>query len=212
MKNEIRGAFEQVKADEQLKEKTLEFVTQKTHNYNKRKLNRHKHVITTFACLMLFLTLGSWVYLTPTMAIAVESNHDIELGVNRFDRVVSVKGNSEECIEFAESLDLKHMKCDAAIERIMQCQREEASGNESHFSYNIDCDQIKQKERIQQCIDDCIGEYGQDNNDENCNASNVDSDNGENCNASNVHSDNSGNCNETCGEKENRHHGNCGAA
>lgn len=32
MKNEIRGAFEQVKADEQLKEKTLEFVTQKTHN------------------------------------------------------------------------------------------------------------------------------------------------------------------------------------
>lgn len=67
-------------------------------------------VAAVAACLAVLLVgSGGWVYMTPVSAINIETNPPIELGVNRFDRVVSVSGGdtlqSEDGIKFSSYED-----------------------------------------------------------------------------------------------------------
>ena len=57
--------------------------------------------------MLLTVTLwgGTWLYFTPTMEISVDINPSIELGVNRFDRVISVDGYNEDGQALAQLLD-----------------------------------------------------------------------------------------------------------
>ena len=40
--------------------------------------------------VLLFFIGGSWVFMTPTAYISIDINPSLELGINRFDRIVSV--------------------------------------------------------------------------------------------------------------------------
>ena len=39
---------------------------------------------------------GGWMFFTPTACISIDVNPSLELGINRFDRIISVKGYNEE--------------------------------------------------------------------------------------------------------------------
>lgn len=62
---------------------------------------------------------GRWFYFTPTAEISIDINPSIELGVNRFDRVISVKGLNEDGQELTKGLDIKYKSCEDALERIL---------------------------------------------------------------------------------------------
>ena len=119
----LKEAFDQVRAEEALKERTRAFLWQKTRGYTRSAPPPGRRWIPTAACLMLLTVMlwgGTWLYFTPTMEISVDINPSIELGVNRFDRVISVDGYNEDGQALAQLLDVKYQDFEDAIDRILE--------------------------------------------------------------------------------------------
>lgn len=122
MRSRIKGAFAAVRAEEALKESTLDFLEQ----YRSGKRPRRgwwagQRLALAAACaLLLALGIGSWLYFTPTASISIEVNPWIELGVNRFDRVVSVEGRNDDGAALADTLDLRFMDCAQAVRTVLE--------------------------------------------------------------------------------------------
>lgn len=119
----LKEAFDQVRAEEALKERTRAFLWQKTRGYTRSAPPPGRRWIPAAACLMLLTVMlwgGTWLYFTPTMEISVDINPSIELGVNRFDRVISVDGYNEDGQALAQLLDVKYQGFEDAIDRILE--------------------------------------------------------------------------------------------
>ena len=158
--SDIKRAFDQIIASEELKEQTASAVASKMMFKHKRfGVSR---VITAFICLVLVLGIGGWTYLTPTMAITIDTKPAIKLGVNRFDRVVSVSSDDDETEEMAKGLKLRNKKCHMAIEEILRCPIiGELEDSGQNVSFGVDCDKPQQRERAQECINECQKHFGQ---------------------------------------------------
>lgn len=123
MHDALKEAFDQVRAEEALKERTRAFLWQKTRGYTRSAPPPGRRWIPAAACLMLLTVMlwgGTWLYFTPTMEISVDINPSIELGVNRFDRVISVDGYNEDGQALAQLLDVKYQDFEDAIDRILE--------------------------------------------------------------------------------------------
>ena len=119
MKDKLKGALSQIRAEEQLKDSTRAFLTKRTQGYAGAKKAKAGRYLYACACLLLLLLGGRWFYFTPTAEISIDINPSIELGVNRFDRVISVKGLNEDGQELTKGLDIKYKSCEDALERIL---------------------------------------------------------------------------------------------
>lgn len=121
MRDRIREAFDQVHADEALKARTRAALADR-RNAPRRILTGRLRLIPALACLMLVL-LGGWggyqVYFTPTSLISIDVNPSVELGVNRFDKVVSVEGFNQDGEALAAALDVKYMNYADALTSIL---------------------------------------------------------------------------------------------
>ncbi len=116
MQDKIKKAFDQIQADDRLRDKTMEKIRARAGKKQPRPLYRWS---LSLAACMLCLLLGGWVYFTPTAAISLDINPSVELEVNRFDRVVSVTGYNLEGAALADTLDLRFKSCDDAVEKIL---------------------------------------------------------------------------------------------
>lgn len=108
--NKIKSAFEEITADEALKEKTLNAVLEKA---NKKVRFPVKHIIAAACAAVILATSGmtAWAYcFKPVDYVSVDGSVNVELGINRLDRVVSVESYNEPV-----EADLKMKKCDEAI-------------------------------------------------------------------------------------------------
>ena len=65
-------------------------------------------------------TAGYALYFTPSLVISMDINPSIELGINRFDRVVSATAYNLDGEELLEGMDLLHMECAQAVETVLQ--------------------------------------------------------------------------------------------
>lgn len=117
MDKKIKEAFGQVRAEETLKVRTKEFLEQKLERHQRNK-KIYRYVVPAAACLLFLLIGANWLYFTPTIEISVDINPSIELGVNRFDRIVSVCGYNEDGEELIEGLYLKNKDYMDAIHQI----------------------------------------------------------------------------------------------
>ena len=93
MDERIKEAFEQVRAESGLKDRTKAYVSRKTGSYRRAGTAKYKVLASAFACVALLLFGGYWLYFTPTVEISIDVNPSIELGVNRFNRIVSLKSS-----------------------------------------------------------------------------------------------------------------------
>ena len=121
MNDRLKEAFDKVHAEEELKKSTLKFLSEKTHGYGRNRTFRNKRLIPIMASL-LFMLLGAggyFSYFTQTSAISVDVNPSIELGVNTFDKVISVEGYNEDGRELASSLNIKFLDYTDAIDKIL---------------------------------------------------------------------------------------------
>lgn len=121
MNGKLYEAFDNIRADEELKQKTRAYLAQKTNGYaQKRKTARvWRLAVAAACCLMLCLGVHS-LYFTPTVEISIDINPSIELGINRFDRVISVEGYNEDGKELAESLDLTFLRSAEAVDCLLE--------------------------------------------------------------------------------------------
>lgn len=123
MNGKIKESFEKIHAEEALKEKTKAFLAQKTlgyTQYKQYKMRSRQYLLSVAACLVLVLTGSCWLYFTPTTEISIDINPSIELGVNRFDKVVSVNSYNEDGQELADSLHIRFTDYGEALRQILE--------------------------------------------------------------------------------------------
>lgn len=121
MRDQLKEAFDHVRAEEELKTKTKAFLLQKTGRYTKQKVSLPRRIIPAAACLIVLLLGGSgaWLFWTPTATISIDINPSIELQVNRFDRIISVTGYNNDGEELAASLQIQYSGYEVAVEQIL---------------------------------------------------------------------------------------------
>ena len=89
MDERIRRAFGAVRADEDLKEKTLAALAER----RSRSAPRRPLAAALAALALAVLTAaGGLAYATPAAAVSVDADASVELAVNAFGRVVGVNG------------------------------------------------------------------------------------------------------------------------
>jgi len=120
MNDIFKEIFGPIQAEQELKDRTKAFLIKKTQHFTgaDEARRRHRAYAAACACLLLILLGGRWLYFTPTAGISIDINPSIELGINRFDRVVSVDGFNEDGQELANALDVKHKSYAEAMEQI----------------------------------------------------------------------------------------------
>ena len=123
MRDELKTALDKVTADDALKQSTRAFLARQTGDFGAAKARPHtaRRLAAAFACLALVLLGGTgwWAYFSPTCAISIDINPSVELGVNRFDRVISVEGVGDDGEALAETLDIRFMRYADALDALL---------------------------------------------------------------------------------------------
>ena len=122
----FRDAFSQVHTEDELKAHTKNWLAQQI---NKKKRHSFPALRAAAAAAFLFAAVsagGVWLYLSPAAYISIDINPSLELGINRFDRVVSVEYFSSDGQELAEQLDIRYMDYSDALEELLSEQTVEA--------------------------------------------------------------------------------------
>lgn len=123
MNKVLKELFGPIRAEEGLKDRTRAFLAEKTRGYAQADtgMRRYRVHAAACACMLLMLFGGRLLYFTPTARISIDINPSIELGINRFDRVISVNGFNEDGQELSNGLDIKNRNYTEAIEQIINC-------------------------------------------------------------------------------------------
>lgn len=122
MNEQIKEAFDQVRAEEALKQRTRVYLWKKTRGYTRRRTASYRSLVPAVACFFLVLFGGYWLYFLPTAAISIDVNPSIELNVNRFDKVVSVHAWNDDGQALADTLQVKYLDYTAAVEQVLQSE------------------------------------------------------------------------------------------
>ncbi|NCB33419.1 MAG: hypothetical protein EOM64_06000 [Erysipelotrichia bacterium] len=117
--NKLRKAFQEVHAEEELVSSAKDFLEQNRKEPGSQKRKRALTFAAACAALILTLTGGSVFYFTPVYAIGIDVNPSLEIGVNRFDQVVTVSGYGAESEELVGSLNLKYHSYEDALNLLM---------------------------------------------------------------------------------------------
>lgn len=133
--NRIYDAFENIKADEQQKENTKQFLRENLNgsirSRSRGSARPHQHMAARYAaavCAVLVLVMGGVGFSlvrTPVSYVSIDVNPSIELGLNRFDRVVSVEAYNAEGEAILSGLPLRWKKYTEAIEVVIGCEEME---------------------------------------------------------------------------------------
>ncbi len=125
MNDRIKNTFDKIQAEESLKKHTREFLFQQTNGYQNRRpslAGQWRRFALAAACLIVFLlgAGGFGIYFTPTSAVSIDINPSLELEINRFDKVISVKGYNTDGEALASSLDIRHLDYNDALDCILE--------------------------------------------------------------------------------------------
>ena len=113
MNSKIENAFNEIKADEMLKQQTLKKIVGRNKKATISPLYKLLPLAAAVALMML-----SGVYFTPTSYISIDINPSIELEVNSFNRVIAVTASNEDAEDIVKSVHLKNLSYIDAMEAL----------------------------------------------------------------------------------------------
>jgi len=126
MKDRIYNAFENIKAEEQLKEDTLKSILEKA---DKRSYTfGRKSIFAVCASLFLLLFVSGFsynLYFTDSAYIDIDVNPSIELTINRFNYVIDAHAYNEDGNKILKAIDLKYKSYDKAVAVLIGKMEEE---------------------------------------------------------------------------------------
>lgn len=123
--NRIQKSMNKIQASEELKKSTLQYLEkqQKKQSYRKGFRTRFmpRLVLTAFCFLALLLGVGGYsVYIRPVSYISIDVNPSIELGINRFEKVVSAVAYNQDGQDILQHLSLKNISYMQAIDKLLK--------------------------------------------------------------------------------------------
>jgi hypothetical protein len=118
--NVIQESMKDIRASEELKKNTLYYLEKQKMRARPRMAWRYAAIA---ACLFLFLTVGGYrLYARPVSYISIDVNPSIELGVNRFGKVVSTDAYNADGQNILNHIKLKNMSYSQAIDKLLQSE------------------------------------------------------------------------------------------
>ncbi len=155
MENKFKSAFGQVHAEDSLKSETKAFIYKKTNGYSIKKRVNFQRAVMSVTCLFIAVVgiLGYFSYNIPVTAISIDINPSIELEINRYDKVIDIKGYNDDGIRLAEELDVRNMDYADAVNAVMENQTVVSCLNDNNvLEITISGSSEKVKEKMQSCI------------------------------------------------------------
>lgn len=125
----LKEAFDNIRADDEIKRHTREFLARKTEGYRRGSSFPYGRLAAVMAaCLMMAIIGGGgyFLYFIPVSSISVDVNPSIELGINRFDRVVTVDTFNADGDDIMSSVNVRFMDYRDAMDKILNQESEEA--------------------------------------------------------------------------------------
>ncbi len=161
MHDPLKEAFGQIHAEAELKEHTLTYLREKTGNYAQARSFPYRPVLSMAACLLLVLCLGLWrAYFTPVSVISIDINPSLELEINRFDRVLSVEGYNEDGQALADSLDLRFLSYQDALEQVLASEMvTDCLARDEFLSIAVADDNTQRQETILSTVRACTAQH-----------------------------------------------------
>lgn len=122
MNDRLKITFDQIRAEEELKVRTLKFLSEKFYNSGKTKAFPYRRLMAAAACFVMLLFGGSGYYMCFQQAfvLSVDVNPSVELGINRLDKVISVEAYNEDGYALLSSLDVRYLDYREALEQILE--------------------------------------------------------------------------------------------
>ena len=94
--------------------------------------------------------------MTPTAYISIDINPSLELGINRFDRIISVEGYNEDGDNLAESLNITFMNYNDALAEILSMRSiEDYLSGDALMSLTVAGDDETQYSEILDSVENC---------------------------------------------------------
>ncbi len=145
--NKIKDAFSQIQAEDELKQKTLQAITAKSHVKKPRSLTRVLAYAASAACAVVVFVVGGVLYTTPTAAVSIDVNPSIELSLNRFDRVLEAVPKNEDGKRVLAQTDVANMKYADALGQIVNTEETLGYlGSESNMVFAVQSDDTAQRD------------------------------------------------------------------
>ena len=118
--NAFQKAMSEIQATEDLKKNTLQYLKEQQEKKSNTRPRQTLRYALAAVCLFLLLGVGSYsIYREPTSYISIDVNPSIELGINRFGKVVSAEAYNEDGQSILQHVSLKNISYMQAIDRLL---------------------------------------------------------------------------------------------
>lgn len=128
----FKSALNKIEAEEELVSRTEEYLrnalneSQEVKNVKVTKgslFSLNKKLVVAFCLIFLFVTAGSTgaysYYKTPVSYLSIDINPSVELGVNKFGKVVTVEGYNDDGKKILEGIDVTGVNVTGAVKLVI---------------------------------------------------------------------------------------------
>lgn len=153
MRNRIQQAFDVVHAEEELCQSTKQYLAyqiqkKQIHSYPKRTPVL-RYALSVACMVLVFVTFSTYqAYKTEVSAISIDGTASLELGINRFNRVVRVSQYDTTQMEESQLLHKNYVE---AVDCVMQQEIVSDSTNAS-IQIGVTADSTEQSQQILSCL------------------------------------------------------------
>ncbi|MCC2876886.1 hypothetical protein LK536_11435 [Lachnoclostridium pacaense] len=122
VKQEIRKAFDAVRCEDGLKERTRDRVIRRMGQKQPKPALRRMRLAVSLACLLVFAGSGFGgyqLYYAEAATISIDVNPSIELGINRWGRVVEEVPYGRDGEMVLRQVSLRHLEYEEALNRLL---------------------------------------------------------------------------------------------
>lgn len=157
MHEEIRSVFDEIKAEEQLKIKTKNYIRAQYAKPKSSFFIKKRYVSLAFTCFVLLISIiGYRFYYTASSIVSIDINPSLELEINYFGKVISAKGYNEDGNQLLDSLNVLYCQYDEAIDEIMKSQTiQECMNNDEYLSIAVVNIYSQQSDDIVSYVSNC---------------------------------------------------------
>lgn len=158
MENKIHDAFDRVHASEEMKESILSSLQKEREKKAHGRFSWKAVLVPALCALAAFAVLGWRAAVTPVAYLSLDVNPSIELGISRFDRVVSAAALNEDGAKVLAGLDVEGKSCSQALDILLSSEAMQPYLTEdSDLTVTVACTDSDREAAILAAVEDCSG-------------------------------------------------------